>query len=143
MKIFIRAAHLEDSEFIANLSDQLGYKNTIENTLSRLTELLLSKNDCVFVACDENILVGWIHAFKSLKVESDPFIEIGGLVVDVDYRKKGIAKLLINEVISWSQSKNIAKLRMRSNSIRIETHEFYRHLGFKELKTQKVFDLYL
>ncbi len=51
--------------------------------------------------------------------------------------------MLTAEVIKWTQFKGINKLKVRTNSIRIETHEFYRNLGFKEIKEQKIFDLNL
>jgi predicted N-acetyltransferase YhbS len=141
MEILIRAAQIKDSEFIANLSDQLGYKTTNDKIVERLLETSKSEDNCVFVACDGDIVTGWIHAFRSLRIESDSFVEIGGLVVDKDYRKRGIGKMLIDEVIEWAQLKKIIKLRVRSNTIRIATHEFYKNFGFKEIKDQKIFDL--
>jgi predicted N-acetyltransferase YhbS len=141
MNIFIRAAQIKDSNFITKLSDELGYKTTNDKTIKRLSEILTSKNDCVFVAYDEDMAVGWIHGFYSLRVESDSFVEIGGLVVDKNYRKNGIGKMLIGEVLKWTHLKNIIKIRVRSNTIRTETHKFYRNFGFKEIKDQKIFDL--
>ena len=141
MNVIIRPVQLIDSEFIANLADQLGYKTTNNKILKRLIELSQNADNHVFVACGDNIIVGWIHGCYCLRVESDAFVEIGGLVVDKDHRKKGIAKMLIDEVISWAKSKGINKLRVRSNIKRKETHEYYLHLGFKEIKEQRIFDL--
>lgn len=141
MNILIRPSQLTDSEFITNLSDQLGYKTANDKILKRLVELSQNADNRVFVASYNNSIVGWIHACYCLRVESDAFVEIGGLVVEKDHRKKGIAKMLIDEVISWAKSKEINKLRVRSNTIRKETHAYYLNLGFKEIKEQKIFDL--
>lgn len=92
MKILIKPAQIKDSEFITKLSDQLGYTTTNDKIIKRLSEILARADNCAFVACDGDIVAGWIHAFCSLRIESDPFAEIGGLVVDSDYRKRELVK---------------------------------------------------
>ncbi len=47
-------------------------------------------DNCAFVAIIEGKIIGWIHAFKALRIETKPFIEIGGLVVDEIYREKKV-----------------------------------------------------
>lgn len=85
-------------------------------------------------------MVGWVHGFYSLRVESDPFIEIGGLVVDENHRQKGIGVQLVEKVNTWASTKGCNKLRVRCNTIRLESHEFYNLIGFTLNKEQKVFD---
>jgi GNAT superfamily N-acetyltransferase len=63
------------------------------------------------------------------------------LVVDGNYRGKGVGRALINKVKEWSANKGIVKLRVRCNVKRTETHKFYKNLGFKETKEQKIFEL--
>ncbi len=143
MEFLTRTAHTADAEFITELSDQLGYKTTHEKIRKRMDVLLEDPHHCVFVVCNRAIVVGWIHAFYCIRIESDPFIEIGGLVIEKHYRKKGLGKMLIRKVIEWAAMKNITRIRVRSNTIRKETHEFYRNIGFKEIKEQKIFDMEL
>jgi hypothetical protein len=51
------------------LSQQLGYETTREKTQQRLAEILNRNDNCVFVAVDDTLVIGWIHGFYSLRVE--------------------------------------------------------------------------
>lgn len=141
MNILSRKATLNDSGFIAELSGQLGYKTSANNMLKRLTGLVNNTNHGVFVAVDDEAVVGWIHAFYSVTVESDPLVEIAGLVIDKAHHRKGIGQMLVNKVIAWTGTKDIGRIRVRSQVKRKEAHLFYQRIGFTEVKEQKVFDL--
>jgi GNAT superfamily N-acetyltransferase len=77
----------------------------------------------------------------SVRVESSPFFEISGFVVDECYRRQSIGKQLVEKVISWCKGKGINKLRVRCNVTRIRSHEFYLKQGFKETKVSKIFEV--
>lgn len=143
MEFFLRQAELNDVEFISKLSNQLGYKTTIEKIHNRLLEILNNTDHCIYVCVGNENVIGWIHGFYSLRVESDSFVEIGGLVVDENYRRNGIGKILVEKVIEWANSKNSTKIRVRCNAVRKETHIFYSKIGFNETKEQKIFDMKL
>jgi GNAT superfamily N-acetyltransferase len=87
----------------------------------------------------EEKIIGWIHAFKTTRIETKTFIEIGGLVVDKKYRGKGVGKSLVNKIRGWCAKQKITSLRVRCNTKRLEAHQFYLCLGFRESKEQKVF----
>lgn len=140
MKILIRTAEIEDSRSITELSNQLGYPSEIIEVQKRLMELLQNNDNCVFIALEGEKVVGWVHGFYSRRIESESFVEIGGLVVDIEYRKKGIGKLLINEINKWPSTKQCKRIRVRCNTVRKESHLFYQQLGFEINKEQKVFD---
>jgi GNAT superfamily N-acetyltransferase len=140
MKIFIREAQTKDSKSIAYLSKQLGYPTDHLSIQNRIHHIIQDPNHRVFVAILNEQLVGWIHGFYILKIESDPFVEIGGLVVDKDFQKSGIGKKLVLEITQWSTSFNCDKVRVRCNTIRKEAHAFYEKIGFMINKEQKVFD---
>jgi GNAT superfamily N-acetyltransferase len=141
--MLIREAGPDDSEYMAELSKQMGYKTTTEDVRFRLNKIMDDKNNSVFVILDDIKVIGWIHGFYIFRVESEPFIEIGGMVIDENYRRKGIGRMLVNKIIEWSESKKSTKLRVRCNTIRKDTHSFYKSIGFVESKEQKVFDLNL
>jgi N-acetylglutamate synthase-like GNAT family acetyltransferase len=143
MKLFVRAADIKDSEYITKLSNQLGYETTNEKIQKRLADISNNDDNCIFVIVDNENIIGWIHGFHSLRVESDSFIEIGGLVVDENYRRKGLGKMLIKKIIEWSHFKKSNKIKVRCNTLRKETHAFYNNIGFIEIKEQKIFDMKL
>ncbi len=141
MDISIRHAAIEDYESISKLSNQLGYSSSNQSIQNRL-EVILEKDDtCVFVARDVNHIIGWIHGFHTHRVESDSFVEIGGLIVQKEYRQQGIGKLLVKTIIEWAQSLECEMVRVRSNTRRIESQPFYEGIGFMRSKQQHVFDL--
>src|SRR5574337_1967686 len=124
MEIQIKALSLSHSETVQKLSEQLGYSLSIHQIEENVKEILGSEDHIALVAIDSEKVVGWMHAFKAMFIESRPFIEIGGLVVDEDYRGKGIGKKLINEIKRWCIEKNILSLRVRSQIKRKEAHDF-------------------
>ena len=140
VEIFVRKAEIMDVESISQLSDQLGYLSTNDAIKNRLSEILKNKDNCVFVACEGKTIAGWILGFYTLRVESDPLIEIGGLVVSENYRKKGIGKILVDEVVKWAKLRKCNQVRVRCNVLRIESHKFYENIGFELKKEQKVFN---
>ena len=143
MEFLTRRAQITDSKFITELLDQLGYATTDERIQERLAKILNNAENCVFAVTHIEQMIGWVHGFYTLRIESDPFVEIGGLVVDKNFRGRGIGKMLVEKVIDWAQSKQITTIRVRTNTIRRETHQFYSRIGFKEKKEQKIFDILL
>lgn len=141
MAIAIRKATIEDVAIISQLSEQLGYKASVEDTQHRLSILEGDINNIVLVATDDDIVIGWIHIFKTIRIESGAFTEIGGLVVDTHHRGKGIGRLLVQQAVQWTKHLGLSSLRVRTNTIRMDTHRFYENCGFTELKSQKVFGL--
>jgi GNAT superfamily N-acetyltransferase len=141
MNISIRQAGINDANVIANLSFQLGYTISESETISNIQWLSKSQNDVIYIAAVEDVVVGWIHVLYARRVESKPFCEIAGLVVEENVRRKGIGKLLIEKAISWSRQTSAETLRVRTNIIRTETHKFYERAGFTLGKQQKVYQI--
>ena len=98
-------------------------------------------DNCGFVVVSANEIIGWIHVMLSARIESSPFYEISGLVVDERFRGQGIGKQLVEKVKLWCKGKSINKLRVRCNVTRTRSHEFYLKLGFNETKISKIFDM--
>ncbi len=140
MNITIRNAENSDSESIAKLSNQLGYKTLNTDIKIRLGKILKNPDNCVYVAIETENVIGWIHGFYSMRLESDFFVEVGGLVVDENFRKNGVGKKLVEKVKEWTKLKNCNKVRVRCNFIRKESHQFYEKIGFEMNKKQKIFD---
>lgn len=139
--IYIRPIKESDAAAIKLLSAQLGYRLSLEETVENIRDVLSNKDQAAFVACKEDMIIGWIHIFRTVRLESKSFIEIGGLIIDENYRKQGVGKLLVNSALELAKEKHVGKIRVRCNKKRFEAHKFYRALGFAEFKDQKVFEL--
>ncbi|HPF12375.1 MAG TPA: GNAT family N-acetyltransferase [Flavobacteriaceae bacterium] len=143
MNLSIRPVLLKDAETLAKLSGQLGYATRPQLMEERIRLVLKNPDHKGFVAEANGMVLGWIHAVYSLRLESDPFVEIGGLVVNQNNRNQGIGKLLVHTAIAWAKTVHCRTVRVRSNVVRAESHRFYEALGFEVIKDQKILDLKL
>jgi len=136
----IRPMRIQDAEAVANLAGQLGYTSTsiqIERRFRALEEIPDSQ---VLVALNgDGAVVGWLHVFAGHAIESEGQAEVGGLVVDVNARGQGIGKALLKAAEAWARTRGCVEMRIRSNTIRTDAHEFYMHLGYAILKSQNNF----
>ena len=141
MQVTIRETTFDDAERLVYLSRQLGYRVSVEEMQERIGKALVREEHGAFVAIVEEQVAGWIHGFHTFRLESGPFVEIGGLVVDEHHRRQGIGQLLIGKVKEWAAKYAVHKIRVRCNTTRTDSHAFYLRAGFTQSKEQKIFDL--
>jgi GNAT superfamily N-acetyltransferase len=118
---------------------ELGYSATPEEILSRLDVTCSKTDQAVFVAEGESI-VGWIQVSRTVTIEGGFGSEILGLVVTRPHRQSGIGRILVEAAESWAIGHGCARMRVRSNIVREDAHDFYFKLGYAVSKTQSVFD---
>ncbi len=136
----IRPAAGDDAEAVATLSGELGYPASAEDVWQRLAEMATTDDHGVYVAEDDGgAVVGWIQVFGALRLGSEPFAEIGGLVVAEAHRGRGIGRRLCERAGRWAREGDFKALRVRTRTEREATHRFYRRVGFRRAKTQEVF----
>jgi len=135
----IRTANKEDCPDITQLTNELGYPSSEEKVGEILDVVLKHEDHQLFVAEIDKQLVAYIHLVSSIRLGSDPFVEVVAFVVHSNFRNKGLGKSLINETEKWVRAKNVKNIRIRSNIIRQEAHKFFTERGFTNLKTQEVF----
>jgi GNAT superfamily N-acetyltransferase len=127
----IREALEGDGTALARLSEQLGYPMGPATARERLAALAHGGRDAIFVAvADDGRVVGWTHVFGAHHVVTEPYAEVGGLVVDASCRGQGIGRALLARVEDWARDRAYARLRVRSNTLRARAHEFYRRHGY-------------
>jgi GNAT superfamily N-acetyltransferase len=143
MSIVVRTADLSDVQAIAALSTQLGYPSSPAQIGPRLENISKDEDHGLFVAeMSDGPAIGFVHVYVGLQVVSDSEATIGELVVDKDYRSRGIGRLLMQRAEEWARKKECSALRVNSNVVRNEAKVFYDRLGFEHLKTQRVFHKY-
>src|SRR5687768_2851012 len=104
--IITREVTPEDAPHISALSYQLGYTVSVQQTLQNITALLQSGNHTVFVAVDEKV-IGWIGISYQISLEIPPLCVVMGLVINEEYRNKGVGRLLIERAKQWSRDKKV------------------------------------
>lgn len=128
-----------DAEVVAQLATELGYPNETEALRRRIRPI--GKVDLLLVAADaRDKPVGFIQAHRVCIIEAGSRVEILGLVVSSTARRRGIALKLIGEVELWAQKIGAQVVSVRSNTRRAEAHLFYPAMGFKQIKTQAVYE---
>jgi N-acetylglutamate synthase-like GNAT family acetyltransferase len=138
-QVVIRPANINDAESIVSLSDELGYQPTLNEIKNRIISFSSKENQKIFVA-EFNKIFGWVHISIVEPLESNSFGELRGIVVNKDYRGKGIGTKLIKSAENWVKSMGCNRIRIRTNVKRIETREYYSKLGFTSKKMQEVFE---
>lgn len=79
---------------------------------------------------DDQNISGWVHVFGKCLIELE-YAEIGGLVVDSDYRRQGIGLKLMRTCEEWVKENGYREIRLRSGGQRNEAHEFYKKVGYE------------
>jgi GNAT superfamily N-acetyltransferase len=135
----VRLARLEDAERLAELSAQLGYPATAGQISARLARIIPDPLQDVYVAEVSGRIAGWIHLLPHSYLEIDELAEVGGIVVDEQYRGRGLGRLLMQQAEDWASQQGFASIYLRSNAKRAAAHKFYQSLGYTNIKTSYSF----
>ena len=137
MDITIREAVYQDAEAIACLNrEAMGYDYSIEDTTRKLTMILRSDQDKVFVAVAGEYIVGYIHANDYDVLYFPTMKNIMGIAVDSAYRRQGIGHMLLDAVECWAKETGAEGIRLVSGANRTDAHKFYIDCGFEGGKQQ-------
>jgi len=139
MSITIRSAQKEDCTGITDLTNQLGYPSTLEKICEIMDLVLVHDDHQVYVAEKDNKIIGYIHLIRSMRIGSNPFVEIAAFIINESSRSIGVGSSLIKETENWTSGLGLVDIRIRSNIIRQEAHNFFQNRGFQNIKTQEVF----
>jgi GNAT superfamily N-acetyltransferase len=138
-EVVVRRATPSDAESVARLCVQLGYAATAEEAAARLRAIDARSENEVLVAENAGAVVAWIDLHIEHSIAAGKSAQIAGLVVDENHRGSGVGQLLMRHAEEWARSNGCSSVRLRSNVIRAQAHEFYEKLGYKVTKTQKAF----
>tara|TARA_R100000306_G_scaffold62602_1_gene75514 strand:- start:33411 stop:33863 length:453 start_codon:yes stop_codon:yes gene_type:complete len=103
------------------------------------TAILTARDQRIWVLEVDDTVLGWLHAVVALRIGVAPFVEIVGLAVADNYRRRGAGQNLVAAAAKWAASRNLS-LKVRSNSRRTGAHDFYYAQGFTLQKQQHVFE---
>jgi len=139
MTVSMRLARVSDAPDIAELTVQLGYEVDPAMLAGRLTRILTRPDERFVLAEAGGRVVGWLHAAIFEDIETDPYVVIAGLVVDSAHRRLGIGRQLLAEAERWAKEQQCSIVRLWSSAGRTAAHQFYEHVGYKNIKTQYSF----
>jgi len=136
--IIIRESIYDDIPSLLELLYELGRpKSQTDNELEKFEKLL--KN--YMQEDDKKILIAQINDSKIIGMISMVFLSrlnqntlemyIPELIVSQNYHSNGIGKKLINSSIEFGKEKKCHRIRLESGNQRIDSHKFYKRLGFE------------
>ncbi len=133
--IEIRKLTIDDLEGLVKLLEQLWPGKSIDtNAVKKIIEKGLDNDYQVYIcAIDGKNLIGYC----SLTIKNNLWMSanlgnVDELVVDSDYRNRGIGKLLMNEIEQIARSYACKRLELDSAFHRTIAHEFYERIGFEK-----------
>ena len=140
--MIVRKVIEKDIPQLLSLLEQLGYAISSRDLQERIY-LIESKIDSAIFVAEQNDkqILGCLHVIIDSRLAEGTFGEIVSLVVDERERGKKIGRKLVNAALSWISDKGNSRVRVRCNVKRHDAHQFYTHLGFDEIKSQKIFEM--
>lgn len=136
--IEMKKGHLPD---VHRLAVQLGYTSDFLEFQKRFLAIINRPEHGLFVSLDKSNITGWIHLALIQNLLKNSRVEIKALIVDEQYRGRGIGKKLIEEAKDWCKKKEQTTIFLRSNISRVDAHRFYEREGFAKTKTSHIYEL--
>ena len=137
--IAIRESTYDDIPSLFELLYELGRPkpqsdNELEDSTNLLKHHLNDDDKKILVAqIDDSKIIGMISmVFLSRLNQKTLELYIPELIVSQNYRSQGIGKKLLNFSIKLGKEKKCHRIRLESGNQRIESHKFYKHLGFED-----------
>ncbi len=131
----VREATMNDITELTALMEHLGYPTTIDNMKKRFSNIRKNPYYHTLLASYEGKVVGMIGLNKGYYYELDgSYVRIVALVVDPNYRNKGIGNKLVEEAECWARKNGATGIGLNSGNRpeRINAHKFYKNRGYTE-----------
>ncbi len=132
------------------------YEEEVNKTKEEWQKWLIESEENIWghkiFAIDGDKAIGMMTVFRENKIKIMHKATIAGVYLSSEYRGKGIAQLLFNNILEWCKNKqDIKKIQLGVNSKNIPAIKFYEKNGFKivgalkdEIKyTDKYYDEYI
>jgi len=136
--VTIRESINDDIPLILELLYELGrQKPQKDGELEKFKKLLknyMQEDDKKILVAQDNDskIIGMISMVFLPRLNQNTLeMYVPELIVLQNYRSKGIGKKLINSSIEFGKEKKCHRIRLESGNQRIESHKFYKHLGFE------------
>ena len=131
MNYRIRSASSDDSKQLAALVEQLGYSADERFIRDQLAQLASRAGTTVFVADDDGAIFGLLcFSIIPLLHVSGGLGRISALVVDSQYKGKGVGRRLVAEAEEFAWNNGCARIEITSGDHRPDAHAFYEAVGY-------------
>jgi GNAT superfamily N-acetyltransferase len=136
-ELVIRNAKDDDAEALSILLTQLGYPQESTFIIRKLREFSDGTSARVFVAEENRDVLGFLTFDSHTAFHRDGRIGIiTAMCVLESGRSRGIGRQLVEHAESFAKENGCVRIAVASGMHRMETHTFYRNLGYEE-KTKR------
>jgi len=96
-------------------------------------DVILSQNSAIFLAqkWDDYIGIITIHRIPLIRKATYEYAEIEEMFVQEKYHGNSVAQKLIDTAIRWAEEKSIKSIQLKSHSLLLRAHNFYKKNWFK------------
>ena len=131
--MIIREMIADDIFELAQLYRQFWNEDSCVETMNKQF-IKFQKNDShiLISAIDNNKLIGSVMGVicEELYGDCKPFLVLENMIVDINYRNKGLGKALITKLEEIATKKNCTQVLLITESNRIDACKFYESAGY-------------
>lgn len=130
----INLAKKEDLDEILALQDQVYKVKEIHQDAAKILAELINAHYCdVVVAKVDNKIAGSATIlYLPIPAYGKPYAYLEGLVVDKNFRQKGVGTALVEKLVELAKNKGCYKFIGTSRFASEDVHKFYEKFGFKK-----------
>lgn len=134
--MIIKIAKKDDIKDLTAMALKI-FHGSIENELiDEFSELINNDNACIYIAQDNNKIIGFVQCqlrFDYVEgTKTSPVGYIEGIFVENEYRKRGIARELIDMCEIWCKNKGCFEIASDCELLNTQSINFHLKLGFEE-----------
>lgn len=136
MKVIIKKAAAEDAKTVAGLAIQMWESNTIERLTEEFYDSIKEGSCVVFLALLDDLTIGFAqcglrHDYVE-GTESSPVGYLEGIFVAEEYRKRGVAKDMLEACQKWAKGQGCTEFASDCELVNEDSLKFHLRMGFEE-----------
>lgn len=132
----IRKATVEDAQKVAGLAIQMWKSHTIEELAQEFCDYMNKESSMVFLAMSDEYAVGFAQCgLRHDYVEgtnSSPVGYLEGIFVVEEYRKRGLAKNMLEACQEWAKEQGCTEFASNCELVNEASVKFHLKMGFEE-----------
>lgn len=134
--MIIRKATVEDAKMVASLAIQMWESHTIEELTQEFCDGMNKGSGIVFLAMSDECAVGFAQcSLRHDYVEGTDTTPVGyleGIFVVEEYRKKGLAKDMLEACQEWAKGQGCREFASDCELVNEDSLNFHLKTGFEE-----------
>ena len=118
---------------VALIRGELGYNDVSSDVYDRVIRIHEAENYEVFVAEEDNRIIGFVGLMRGLAFELDgEYIRVIALAVSREYQSRGVGSRLEERVEQYAKETGANSIVLSSGLTRTRAHVFYTEKGYEK-----------